>query len=458
MAPAAPEGAPASGRGPVSETQDTIVALATPPGHAALALLRLSGPASRELVARLCPGGPPWRPRRASLRRARDEEAVLDEVLVTWMPGPGTVTGEDVVELSTHGNPLLVAAVQQRLVALGARPARPGEFTRRGVEHGRLDLVQAEAVGALVSARSLTGARLALAGLEGSLGRRLAAWREAWLDLAAELEARLDHPDEELATLSEAELVARLEADVVDLRGLARTWARSRPRLQGARVALRGPVNVGKSSLFNRLLDQERALVSEEAGTTRDVVSAWLDLDGLPVELMDTAGERDEAAGLEAAGQRLGARLAAEADLHLVLCDLRAPRLPEAPGPVPRLVVGTHLDQLPPDTPLPLGVELAVSSSTGAGLDGLRRALHDTLARAPLRAEEAVLLSARQHALSLRLARHLEEAAAALQLGAGPAVAASELTLALEALAELDGQDVREAVLDRVFARFCIGK
>ena len=458
MAPAAPDPAGPEGRVAPTDAQDTIVAVATPPGHGALAVLRLSGPGSRELVARLCPGGPAWRPRRASLRRARDEDAVLDEVLVTWMPGPGSVTGEDVVEVSTHGNPLLVQAVQQRLVALGARPARPGEFTRRAVEHGRLDLVQAEAVAAVVAARSLEGARLALAGLDGALGRRLAAWRERWLDLAAELEARLDHPDEELATLPEAELVAELEADSAALRDLAATWARSRPRLQGARVALRGPVNVGKSSLFNALLEQERALVSDEAGTTRDVVSAWLDLDGLPVELMDTAGERAEARGLEAAGQVLGARLSAEADLHLWLCDLRAPPQPPPEGEVRRLVVGTHLDRVSLEAGPPAGVDLAVSSTTGAGLPALRRALREALARAPLQAQEAVVLSARQHALCLRLGDHLAEAAGALLLGAGPAVAASELTLALEALAELDGQDVREAVLDRVFARFCIGK
>lgn len=434
---------------------DTVVARATPYGHAALGVVRLSGPDAKALAAALCPGGPAWRPRRACLRTARTGTgAVLDRVLCLWMPGPRSYTGEDVVELSCHGNPVVVQALLRALIEAGARPARPGEFTRRAVEHGRLDLVQAEAVAAVIEARSEEGLVLAQAGLGGALSAELAALRERMLDAAAELEARLDHPDEDLALVDEGVLCAGLEADADAVRVLADSWTGARRRLVGARVALVGPVNAGKSRLFNALVGAERALVSPEAGTTRDVVSAVVELGGLPIEFLDTAGARAEAAGLEAAGQVLGARLTADVDLRLHVEAL--PAVSAARPAADGLWVGTHLDLWCGSSPPP--TDLAVSSLTGEGLTDLEARISEELGVGPGAPQQTALLSARQHARCLDVAAHLAGAAKALRGVLGPAVAAQEVVLGLECLAELDGRDVRDDVLDRLFARFCIGK
>ena len=379
---------------------------------------------------------------------------MLDRVLCLWMPGPRSYTGEDVVELSCHGNPVVVQALLRSLVEAGARPARPGEFTRRAVEHGRLDLVQAEAVAAVIEARSEEGLVLAQAGLGGALSAELAALRERMLDAAAELEARLDHPDEDLALVEEGLLCASLEADAQEVRALAASWTGARRRLVGARVALVGPVNAGKSRLFNALVGSERALVSPEAGTTRDVVSAVVELAGLPVEFLDTAGARSEASGLEAAGQVLGARLTADVDLrlHVEALPSASAMRPAADG----LWVGTHVDLWSDSSPPP--TDVAVSGVTGEGLVELRARILEKLGASPGAPQQLAVLSERQHARCLDVAGHLAGAAEALGGELGPAVAAQELVLGLECLAELDGRDVHEDVLDRLFARFCIGK
>ncbi len=444
---------------------DTIVACATAWGRGAVALVRLSGAGARSVVEALCPGGPPWRPRRASLRRALDEDVVLDDVLVTWFPGPRSYTGEDVVELSGHGNPVVVAALLDRCVALGARPARPGEFTRRAVEHGRMDLLQAESLAGLVAAASPAGVALARAGMEGALGAAVAAQRERLLDLAAELEARLDHPGDDLGFEEDAAVADGLRAVSAEAAALAGTWRAGRLRLDGARVALVGPVNAGKSSLFNALVDQQRALVSPEPGTTRDVVEKTVPLGDLAVTFLDTAGERGDATGLEAAGQDLGRALTADADLRLVVLPLHRPLdaaghavLAAASGG-PHLVVGTHADRVDgaPAWSHPGRVHVA-SGATGDGLPALRQAVAAALLGTTPASVRAHLTSQRQHDLLRAVAAHVDAAADALLGPLGPAVAAEEATRALDRLAEATGEQVREAVLDRLFARFCVGK
>jgi tRNA modification GTPase len=353
------------------------------------------------------------------------------------MPGPATYTGEDTVELSIHGNPLLVERVVDRCVALGARPARPGELTRRAVEHGRMDLLRAEAVGSLIEARTEAGLAIARAGLSGGLGRLSLALRERLLDLCAELEARFDAPGEDLDLLPDAVVAERLAALAAEAQALAGTWRAGRRLLQGARVALIGPVNAGKSSLFNHLLGERRALVSPMPGTTRDVVEARLLLDGLEITLQDTAGEREiglddtvfaAELGLEAEGIELGRALTLGADLTLVVLPLHRPVDLEAllarTAHQPRILVGTHQDCALPSPP---PVEVALSNRSGEGIDTLRGAISRALREGAAPAGVALLHSQRQHDL-------------------------------LDRLAELDGHDVREAVLDRVFARFCIGK
>lgn len=376
------------------------------------------------------------------------------------MPGPTTATGEDVLELGCHGNPLIVEQLLDRLVALGARPARPGEFTRRAVEHGRLDLVSAEAVHGLITARSAAGLDAARQGLDGQLQATLSAHREALLSLAAELEVRLDHPGEDLGEASDEEVVAQLQTQARALSALAASWRAGKRRLEGARVALVGPVNAGKSSLFNRLVGMDRALVSSLPGTTRDVIERAVLVDGLEITFLDTAGER-AATGLEAAGQRLAQQLTADVDLRLHVFSALTPPTEAALAALgPGWLVATHGDRenglseavLRSDRP-----SFLVSNTTGAGVPALLQALRTALGRDPSGAA-AVVLSQRQHELLRAMAGHVAEAADCLGGMVGPAVAAECVTLALERLGELTGDDVREDVLDRLFARFCIGK
>jgi tRNA modification GTPase len=443
---------------------DTIVACATPWGRGAVAMVRLSGPDALAIARAACPGGPDWAPRRLSLRRITDGEALIDEALVAWLPGPRTFTGEDVVELSGHGNPVLVEAVLDRLVALGARPARPGEFTRRALEHGRMDLLEAESLGALVGARSSEGVSQARAG-SGPLQAALADIRERLLDLAAELEARLDHPGEDLSLEDDEAVCARLEALSEEAAVLADSWRAGRVRIGGARVALVGPVNAGKSTLFNALLGRTRALVSPEPGTTRDVVEGTVVWDGVEITFLDTAGLREDPGAVEAAGMALAEELRAEADLLLVVLPAHLPVGPEGHAALmeARLrnsrVVAAQADrgsriEIPP----PLRPPLEVSARTGQNMEHLRALIRNALGVATPHGARAALTSQRQHDLCRAISDHAREAAWALRGPLGPAVAAEACTTALERLAELTGADVREDVRDRLFARFCIGK
>jgi len=446
----------------VTPITETIAACATPVARSAIAVLRLSGPQARGIAEALCPGGPAWRPRRASLRSATVDGTVLDTMLVTWMPGPKSYTGEDVVELSGHGNPVLVERLLDAVVAMGARPARPGEFTRRALENGRLDLLQAESLAGLIDARTIDGVHIARAGMAGALSSEVRSLREAALDLAAETEARLDHPGEDLGELVDEALAERLRALADQAHTQAGTWRSGRMALQGARVSLEGRVNVGKSSLFNQLVGNARALVSPEAGTTRDVVEHVGMLRGIEITWMDTAGLRVDPGPVEAAGIALAERLTEGVDLHLVLVPLHQP--PSASDAdilartqqCPRVIVGTHVD-LPrhPEAPV---VDCAVDNLTGGGVSALLDAIGVALMAETTSGERAVLTSQRQHALLRSVGTHLSDAATALLGPWGPAVAAEEIMRAVQALGELGGTDAREAILDRLFARFCIGK
>lgn len=440
---------------------DAVVASATAWGHAAIAVLRLSGADALTVARQICPGGPSWRPRRVSLRSAVAGGQIVDEVLAVWMPGPRSYTGEHVVELSCHGNPVIVELLLDAAVKAGARPARPGEFTRRALVNGRMDLLRAEAVAGLIQAGSAEGVALARASLAGRTSEVCEALRERLLDLTAELEARFDSPGEELGYQDDAAVAAGVREVGERAAAAADTWAAGRARIHGARVALMGPVNAGKSSLFNALLGERRALVSPIPGTTRDVVERAMLVDGLEITLLDTAGDREDAAPLEAEGQALAATLTADVDLLLLVLPLPAseadlrPLLARAAGR-PHLVVGTHLDQAPGE--IYSWVDYSVDNLSGAGVEALRAAIRQRVAADPPSGAQLVVVSQRQHELLRAIAAHAREAEAALLGEAGPAVAAEELTAALARLAELSGEDTREAVLDRVFARFCIGK
>ena len=421
---------------------DTVAACATAWGHAAIAVVRVTGPgavaAAEAVVGRLGP------PRMATWRRFSDAAGSFDDGLVTTFPGPRSYTGEDLVELSGHGNPLLV---ERLLRALAVRPARPGEFTRRAFLSGRLDLTRCEAVLAMLEATSARGLAHARAALDGVVATEAEALSAAVTDVAAELEAALDYPGEDLLFATDDAVAGRLRDFAARAEELAASFPAGARAVQGARVVLAGPVNAGKSSLFNALLGQERAIVSPRPGTTRDAVEAVLQLPEVRITLVDTAGDRATDDEVEALGVARGAAERAGADL-VVWCVPPGGAAP--PGGVGQIVVGTLADVGP--SPL----EIQVSSKTGAGVEALRGVIVRALLGEP-GAATAVVTSARQADLFRQTGARLVEAAGALH-GAGPAVAVELLYAALEALAEVGGGAVRESVLDRMFARFCIGK
>lgn len=438
-----------------------IVAAATPHGQSALAVVRLTGDGLQQLLDAIArphrPG--PWftgRPRRIDLV---DEDEVFDDGVLVARRGPDTATGEDLCEITVHGNPLIVERLVGACVLAGARIASPGEFTRRAVLRGRIDLVKAEAINQAIRATSPGGLRVGRAAMEGRLGERLALFRRALVEVTAELEARLDYPADELAYETDDQLLETLATVTRDCRSLAATHQQGKLLVDGARIALVGPVNAGKSSLFNALLGEERALVHRRAGTTRDVVEARTMVGPLSVILYDTAGDRPTQDPIEAAGVQLAQRFVDRADLVVVV--LRAK--PEPLDGIERALLQRTSDRRRVvclngvDRPGVMPVDDAVRTSalTGAGLETLERAIVSTLGASDL--VELAVASARQRDLLLAVSEAAEEAAHALPL-AGVAVAADLLTHGLERLDELTGADTREDVLDEVFRRFCIGK
>ena len=377
------------------------------------------------------------------------------------MRGPRSFTGEDVVEITCHGNPVVVTAIVDAAVALGARPARPGEFTRRAVENGRLDLLQAEALAAVIDATTAEGVALAQGGLAGGLSNAVAAIREALLDLAAELEARLDQPEGDLEVLDDAAVVAALRAVVGEASALAGTWASAAPASRAPGSPWSAPSTPG-SRRSSTTSCSHRALVSATPGTTRDAVERRIAVGGLDLTVVDTAGERPDPGEIEAAGLRLGRQLAEEADLQLVVWPRHQPL--DATGAAllartanrTRLVVETFGDH--PRHPAAPPADLTIDNTDGGGLAELTAALATRLGGGPSRADRAVVVSQRQQARLQAVAERAGAAAEALDGFAGPAIASEEVHLALEALAELTGESAREAVLDRLFSRFCIGK
>ncbi len=434
---------------------DTIAALATPLGRAAVGIVRMSGPASDAILKKLTGRDPPPA-RTAALRPVLDADgAVLDRALVLRFPAPASYTGEDMAEIHAHGSPVILERILTRICALGARPAAPGEFTRRAVEHGKMDLTQAEAVAAAIEASTLRAAKEAQKQLAGALGRRIAAWMERALDLAAHIEAWLDFPDEDVPP--PVELAQDLRALAGEMRALLGTATLGERLFRGVSLAIVGEPNVGKSSLLNRLLGEERAIVSAVPGTTRDLVEADLEIAGVPVRLVDTAGLRTSDDPIEAEGIRRARKAVARADLVVLVVDAAAPgRRPELPR-APDLVVANKADLLRGEAPaLPEGALLA-SARTGAGMAELEARLAALVGAQGAEGEDVLITRARQREALAQAQAALEAAAAELQ-AARLDLAAMEVRRGWRALGGILGVGDVEAILDRVFARFCIGK
>ncbi|HEY0965844.1 MAG TPA: tRNA uridine-5-carboxymethylaminomethyl(34) synthesis GTPase MnmE [Opitutaceae bacterium] len=447
---------------------DTIAALGTPVGTAALAVIRVSGPASAELSTIVGGVTPP--PRVATHGDYRDRRGQLvDDVVATFFKGPQSYTGEDSLEISCHGNPLIAQTILEDLYARGCRPAEPGEFTRRAFLNGRLDLSQAEAVMDLIHARSERALAAANQQLRGSLGRHLAGLTEAVLQVLARVEAYIDFPDEDLPTEDRA-VVAQALTGV--LRGTDRLLATHHygDLLRGGiKTVILGEPNAGKSSLLNRLVGHDRALVSAEPGTTRDYLEETLLVGPHALRLIDTAGLRSDPGALEKQGIAKTLERASEADLFLWVLDATqpAPTLPTEIAarmtPTTTVVVLNKADLLAGQAhrpTLPAGyAPVLVSALTGDGLEDLTQAI---TARAdafqPLQGDELIAINAR-HADALRRAREcLVAAQAKLAPGSASELLASDLRGVLDALGEIGGKIDHERMLDHLFATFCIGK
>ena len=433
---------------------DTIFALATPPGRGAIAILRLSGPETDAALAALGAGG--LKPRQASLRQLAHDGRPIDQALVLRFPAPHSYTGEDCAELHLHGGRAVVETAGEALLALGLRPADPGEFTRRAFENGRMDLAQAEAVADLIDAETSAQAGQALGQLDGALSQTYAGFRRDLLTALALVEAEIDFPDEEVPdNLARTagpvldRLIGDLKAALVD----ARRGERIR---EGYRIVLIGETNAGKSSLFNALVAREAAIVTPIAGTTRDVLDADLIIGGYAVTLSDTAGLRDSDDPIEAEGVRRARARAEAADLRLWIL---APGDPEgsAAGFVrpDDLLVFTKAD-IDRAAPPPDREALVVSTETGEGLAALHDWLAARLAR-DLSGSDFPAVTRERHR------RRLGEALAAVETGraaldVAPEMAGDDLRRAADALARVTGAIGVEDILGEVFSTFCIGK
>ncbi|EHL95478.1 tRNA modification GTPase TrmE [Acetobacteraceae bacterium AT-5844] len=435
---------------------DTIFALASGAGRAAIAVLRLSGTGCAEVV-RAVAGGLP-QPRSASLRRLRDPASgeTLDQAVVLWFPAPRSYTGEDSAELHLHGGRAVREGVSAALVSAGARPAEPGEFTRRAFLNGRLDLTAAEGIADLIDAETAAQRRQALRQAGGALAARYAGWAGRLTRLLAHQEAAIEFAEDDLPNDLEAQMRDGAAALAAQIRAHLDDGGRGERLREGLWAAIVGAPNAGKSSLLNALAGREAAIVSAHAGTTRDVVEVRLDLGGVPVLLADTAGLRDAPDEIEAEGVRRALRRAEEADI--VMAVFAADRTPDAetlalvaPGV---LVVANKTDLAAAPREIGGVAPLAVSARTGHGLEALQGVLTEmAAARAGLSAE-AGLTRPRHRAALLDAARWLDEAVAAPL----PELASEALRAAVRSLGRLTGHVGVEDVLDVVFGDFCIGK
>ncbi|MBS0379146.1 MAG: tRNA uridine-5-carboxymethylaminomethyl(34) synthesis GTPase MnmE [Proteobacteria bacterium] len=446
---------------------DTIVAAATPPGRGGIGIVRLSGPKTPELAAVLLGELPPAR--RATFTRFLDTAAEpIDAGLALFFPAPHSYTGEHVLELHGHGGPVVQEALVERAVALGARRALPGEFTQRAFLNDKLDLAQAEAIADLIDAGSRDAARAAMRSLQGEFSAMVRGLTEAVIELRTYVEAAIDFPEEEIDFLADRQLLDRFEGVRGHFEGVLEAARQGRLLREGMTVVIAGRPNAGKSSLMNRLAGYDAAIVTPVPGTTRDVLRERIDIDGMPLHVLDTAGLREAQDLVEEEGIRRAQAEMARADRVLFVIDAALDRAANAyreerarlPKDVPVTLVFNKCDLA---TGLPVADTVSgpplitVSAATGAGLAELRAHLKQCMGFAG--AEGGTVSARRRHLEALSLARHhTEEAARQLTETRAGELVAEELRAAQQALAGITGDFTTEDLLGRIFGGFCIGK
>lgn len=426
-----------------SSDPQVIFALATGAGRAAIAIMRASGPGSASVLQSLCGSLP--EPRRASLRSLRHQGEVMDHAVVLWLPGPKSYTGEDGFELHLHAGPAVIACVADALTDLGARPAEPGEFTKRAVQKGRLDLLQAEAIADLVDSETESQRKQALQQADGALSRLYDGWAQRLRLVLAHQEALIDFPDEDLPPEVEHTLLAEMSALHSEMSAHLQD-NRGELMRQGLTVVIAGSPNVGKSSLLNALSGYDAAIVTHRAGTTRDAIAVDWVLDGVRLRLIDTAGLRETEDEIEAEGIRRALFHVKQADviLHLIGPDEAAEALSSD-----EIAVRTKID-IAPAPPNMLGI----STQTGEGLSELQAFLTQRVSAMTANAGAPPLTRARHRAGIQEAVTHLDLARGATW----PELRGEELRLSMQALGRLTGRVDVESLLDAIFGQFCIGK
>ena len=450
-------------------TSDTIAAIATPAGRGGLGVIRLSGPDAPRIAMQLVGRDRPLKPRHATFAKVIGgawHQSTRDQVVLTYFVAPASYTGEDVVEISAHGSPVVLNSILRATLNAGARLAEPGEFTLRAFLNQKLDLVQAEAVADLIDAVTPLQARAAFDQLEGTLTTTITAIEKDLFDIVAKLEASLDFPDEGYHFVAPKEASQGISAVIGRIDALVTQAQRGRLVREGAAVAIVGAPNVGKSSLFNALLNANRAIVTAIPGTTRDLLTEQADIGGLSLSLIDTAGMRETADAVEQEGVARAKAAATVADLTIVLLDRSRPlgtddyELLGVTASRPRVVAWNKID-LPPSLPLaPLDpVEaVAISAMTGAGIDRLIAAIGKALNTGEVLRDRPQITNVRHAVLLERARESLTRAAAALESGVSEEFPLLDLQEAGAALQEITGRRTTEDLLRHIFERFCIGK
>jgi tRNA modification GTPase len=458
----------------MSVATDSIVALSTPPGRSGIGVIRISGPGSLSILRQMTnsPSTDP-EPNRMTLRNLIDPFSgdILDEALICFFAAPHSFTGEDVVEFHCHGSPVLLRRIIDTVLRLDVRLASPGEFSLRAVMNGRLQLTQAEAVRDLIDAQTDAAAQQATRQLGGEIAHRLQPAKDELLKIIVRLESSLEFVEDDLPTVEQDEIEHSLERLRTDLQSLADTFARGRLIHDGLTVAIVGRPNAGKSSLFNRLLGHDRAIVTDVPGTTRDTISEPISLDGVPVALIDTAGLRTASDQIEAMGVERTQRAAADADLLVVVIDGAAELTNEDEVVLQNARDKTHviaanksdlptfsIDRILDEQIASRAQAVPVSALTAEGITDLRAAMLKPFVNGHGVAEGLLITNARHHDLLLRVIEAIKASEQSLRERASEEIILVGLHNALKFIGQITGETTTEEILGQIFSTFCIGK
>ena len=455
-------------------SDDTIAAISTPPGRGGIGVIRLSGPDALKVTNsffRFASTTDPWKPNRARFGHVVDlsSNEPIDEVVVTYYKGPHSYTGEDTVEISCHGSPVILRRVLQIIIEKGARLAEPGEFTFRAFFNGRIDLTQAQAVRDLINAQTQYQARVATRQLDGELSRRLIPFKDSLIEVIVHLESSIEFVEEDISPETSSTLQGKLTATIDGLNEVAGSFTFGRYVREGFDLAIVGRPNVGKSSIFNRLVGVDRAIVTPLPGTTRDALYENTSISGVPVRLIDTAGIRETSDLVESIGVTRSKHAIADADISLLVLDASDSLNDDDLHllnhvPVQHRIVALNKSDLPQRTSassLPLvgnGV-IEVSALTGEGFDSLTERIFQRLAGAEAPERDGLIITdARQYEAVRRAIEHVSGALEMIRQGELEEILLLKLRGGLSALGEITGETLTEDILGQIFSTFCIGK